>query len=316
MTVRRAPIAVFIYRRPAHLRETLASLLRCRGVDDARIVVFGDGPRSAEQAPEVDAARSVARQILGDRAEYRFSAENRGLSASVIAGVGELLVDHDRVIVLEDDLLLSPGFLRFMEDALERYAHEDAVFQISGHIVGVPEFVSRREALFLPLTTSWGWATWRRAWRSFDPCAQGWECLRSDRELRSRFNVGGAVDYASMLERQMSSVGDSWAIRWYWSVFRQSGLVLFPPRPMIRNTGLDGSGTHGRGVLRRGPGRAFCDIGDLPGLPEAISVNAADYAVVRNALWSRNGGWLGQIADSVRRLQLRLRAPQWGRPSS
>lgn len=310
MSTGKAPIAVFIYRRPTHLRETLQSLRQCSGAEDARIVVFGDGPASAVHAADVAAARDVARQVLGDRAEYRFSAENRGLAASVIAGVGEILLDHERVIVVEDDLRLSPDSLGFMNAALERYAEDTEVFQVSAHIVDVPEFATRSDALFLPFTTSWGWATWRRAWSGFDADAEGWERLCADRSLRHRFNVGGAVDYAGMLERQMSGVGDSWAIRWYWSVFRRSGLVLFPPRSMVRNTGLDGTGTHGRGLFRRGRHDAGLRSDGVPRMPGEILVDPVVFAAVRRALWSENGGWLGQLGDAARRMRWWLAEPR------
>jgi hypothetical protein len=105
-----------------------------------------------------------------------------------------------------------------------------------------------------------------------------------------------------MLEDQMHGVGDSWAIRWYWSLFRGEGLALFPPVSLVRNTGMDGSGTHGRGLMRR-----FAN--SVPGTefsfrwPDAIATDDADYAAVRRALWRQNGGVIGMAADRLRRLR-------------
>ena len=254
----------------------------------------------------VAAARAVAREMIGDAAQYHLSPTNRGLSNSIIAGVAAVLERHDRIIVIEDDMELSRGFLSYMNAALARFAGESAVMQVSGHMFDVPAFIGRDRALFLPLTTSWGWATWRRAWAIFDTAAPGWQDLRSDRDLRRRFNIDGAYDYASMLERQMSGVGDSWAIRWHWSVFRAGGVALFPPVSMVRNTGMDGSGTHGRGLLRR--------LRSIPSalhpgplqLPATVAVEAADFAAVRQAIWRHNAGTLGMVADRLRRLRFEL----------
>ena len=136
----RAPVAIFAYRRAEHLRRTLESLCNCLDFSDWPLYVFADGAKGATDAEDVSAARSVAREVLGERAEYRLSAVNRGLSASILGGTATVLERHDRVIVIEDDLDLSPGFLRYMNSALQRYEEEPRVLQVSGHMFEVPEF--------------------------------------------------------------------------------------------------------------------------------------------------------------------------------
>jgi hypothetical protein len=309
--IARAPIAVFAYRRPDHLRRTLESLARCNGFAESQVYVFADGAKGEADAADVAATRDVARTLLGDRAEYRFSPENRGLSRSIVGGVEAVLERHGAVIVVEDDMEFGAGFLDYMNGALDRYAEEPRVWQVSGYMFDVAEFAGRDRALFLPLTTSWGWGTWARAWRHFDAAATGWRALSGERELRRRFNFGGVFDYASMLEEQMRGVGDSWAIRWYWSLFRGDALAVFPPVSLVRNTGMDGSGTHGRGVMRRFensvPGTEFSVR-----WPEAILIDDADYAAVRRALWRQNGGVAGMAADRLRRLRRKLRRSSRG----
>ena len=300
----RAPVALFIYNRADHLHSTLTSLQRCNGFEDSPVIVFGDGPKSQDDAAAVSAARRVAQDRLGRSAEYRFSENNRGLSASIIGGVEQVTAQYGRAIVVEDDLDLSPSFLTYMNAALEKYQHEPRVYQISGHTFSIRKSLDRNSAMFLPFTTSWGWGTWRRAWSRFDSSAQGWEILSSDKVVRRRFNLDGNYDYATMLERQMSGQGDSWGIRWYWSVFRLNGLCCFPPFSLVRNTGMDGSGTHGRGWIRR-----FGRAGDMHAsesskiieLPSLIEVDSSEFTAMSKAIWVQNGGWLGAIVDQLRR---------------
>ncbi len=300
-----APVLVFAYRRPEHLRNTLTSLMQCVGFLDSPVIVCCDGPRDASETDAVAATREVARTLLGARAEYIFSETNKGLSNSVIAGLQQTLQRFGRVIVVEDDLELAPDFLVFMNAALERYEDDAGVFQVSGYMVDMPALAAGRSALFLPWTVSWGWATWRRAWDRFDPSAQGWQALRSDRSLRRRFNLDGTYDYATMLERQVAGLQDSWAIRWYWSVFQARGVVLFPPVSLVRNTGFDGTGTHGRGVLRRFSSR-LQPLGACPAQWPATHVpDGRKLAVVKQALWSQNGGWVAWTASRLRRLVMR-----------
>lgn len=295
-----APIVIFAYRRPDHLRNTLTSLMRCEGFAQSPIIVYCDGPRNDSEVESVTATREIAKNLLGEQAEYHFSKVNLGLSRSVIAGVSQAVDRFGRVIVVEDDLELHPAFLTFMNQALDRYASDERVFQISGYQFDVPELKDTATALFLPFTVSWGWATWKRAWGHFDPLASGWEKLRADKDLRRRFNLDGVYDYATMLVRQMSGLRDSWAVRWYWTVFKAKALVLFPPVSLVSNTGFDGSGTHGRGLLRQfSQARTALEMPEII-LPESVSLDAEYYDRVKQALAKQNGGWIGKTMDTLR----------------
>ena len=241
-----APVALFIYKRPEHVRRMISSLQKCVGYAESPVVVFADGPKTEAEVPAARATRAVARQLLGNKAVFVEQERNRGLANSIITGTTELCDRYGSIIVVEDDLILAPSFLRFLNEGLEHFANEPRVMQISGHIFDVPSVTHQREALLLPLTTSWGWATWKRAWDLFDPSATGWHERLTDAAEAQRFNLGGRYDYHRMLKRQMNGEIDSWAIRWYYSVFEHDGLVLFPPRTLVSNGGFDGSGTHGR----------------------------------------------------------------------
>lgn len=241
-----APIALFIYKRPEHARRAIVSLQACDGAHSSPIYVFADGPKTEAEMPAVEATRAVARELLGGNAVFVEQRRNRGLANSIIAGTTELCDRYGTSIIVEDDLMLAPSFLRFLNQGLERYRDEPRVMQVSGYMFDVPSIAHEREGLFLPMTTSWGWATWKRAWDLFDPSATGWSARLGDDAEARRFNLDGRYDYARMLKRQMNGEIDSWAIRWYYSVFAHDGLVLFPPRTLVSNRGFDGSGTHDR----------------------------------------------------------------------
>jgi len=295
-----APVVIFAYRRPNHLRNLLTSLMRCEGFDRTPVIVYCDGARNEDETELVMATRDVAKTMLGDRATYHFGDTHLGLSHSVIMGVSQTVERFGRAIVLEDDLEVNPGFLSFMNEALDRYAHDKNVFQISGYMVEVPELSHTAHALFLPFTVSWGWATWKRAWDQFDPQASGWEALHTDKNLRRKFNLDGTYDYATMLIRQMQGLRDSWAIRWYWTVFKCNGLILFPPVSLVTNAGFDGSGTHGRGLLRRLSKNEKSIVAARIALPESIYQDSEWFPRIKNALWKQNGGWIAAITNRIR----------------
>lgn len=294
-----APIAIFCYRRPDHLRRTLESLTQCEGFEGSPVFVFGDGPRSEDEIANVVETRSVAKSLLGNRAEYHFRDKNAGLARSVIEGVNDVVGRFGRAIVIEDDLELAPVFLTYMNRALDRFADDGRVWQVSGYMFDVPELRTRSHALFLPMTVSWGWATWKRAWSRFDPLATGWEALESERLLRNRFNLHGVYDYSTMLKRQMYGELDSWAIRWYWTVFREGGLVLFPPSTLAHNHGFDGSGSHGRGFLRNFSPSLRYLTDEIPLIPRDIACRQEDYWLVVRTVGKLNGGLWRKVIDKI-----------------
>jgi len=302
MTGARTPIAIFCFNRPVHLRRTLASLMECEGFQGSPVYVFCDGPRREEDSPRIIATRSVAKEMLGPAVEYRFAKKNKGLAQSITDGVSELTQSFGRVIVVEDDLELSPGFLAYMNASLDHFENDPKVMQVSGHMFNVPEFIDRGTAMLLPLTTTWGWATWHRAWKSYDASATGWEALLQDRHMRKTFNLGGGYDYSTMLKRQMRQNLDSWGIRWYWSVFRRGGLGLFPPQSLVKNHGMDGTGTHGRGIFADFSNGASDRPRGCPAMPDQSVVSQSGLKAVQKAIWKQNGGWCGRALSKTKSL--------------
>lgn len=284
-----APIALFIYNRPEHTGRTIEALQRCPEFKASPVFVFSDGPRKPANEADVQNARALARTALQGHANFIEAPINQGLARSIIGGVTRLTAEFGRVIVVEDDLVVAPQFLTYMNAALDRYADDDRVMQISGYMFPVTAFSGRTEAFFLPFTTSWGWATWARAWEHFDAEANGWERLEQDASLRHRFNVHGSFDYFHMLKLQLAGEIDSWAIRWYWSVFVRDGFVLYPPRTLVQNTGFDGSGTHGWRTARNFDSREE-RFSKIPQLPKALAVNGQTFMEVQKVLMRARGG--------------------------
>jgi hypothetical protein len=240
-----APIALFLFKRPAHTRRVIESLRACQGFAQSPVYVFADGPRGPEDVASVHQTRAEARRLLGEKAVYVQRETNLGVDRSIIAGVTQLCERYGRVVVVEEDLQVSPYFLAFLNAGLQRYEERPQVMQVCGYMYDVPQLRDRSEAIFLPMTSSLGWATWKRAWDQFDPKATGWRELLSNDRDRKRFDLDGNRKYAKMLEYHMGLRVPAWDIRWYYSVFVRNGLVLFPPRTLVVHD-YDGTGTHDR----------------------------------------------------------------------
>lgn len=237
-----SPVALFAYNRPDHFQRTVEALSRNALARDSELHVFLDGPKNEADREAIAAISRCVSGIEGFKSVSIITREkNQGLAASITGGVSHLLELHESVIVLEDDIVTSTSFLEFMNEALARYASDSAVASIHGFMYGVGGLP---ETFFLRGADCWGWATWRRAWKLFNP--NGAELLAelTDRGLLDEFDLGGAVQNVQMLRDQTNGRNDSWAIRWHASAFLQDKLTLHPGRSLIQNIGLDGSGTH------------------------------------------------------------------------
>jgi FkbM family methyltransferase len=168
---------------------------------------------------------------------------NYGLAKSIISGVTEIVNDYDKVIVLEDDLILSKGFLKYMNDSLKLYESNKKVMHVSGYMFPVKNN-KLPDTFFYKSNTCWGWATWKRAWDKLEtnPKKILFDKRISDRKYE--FDIDGNYGNYEMLKRQISGQIDSWAILWYSSMFINDGLALHPKISLVENIGHDGSGVH------------------------------------------------------------------------
>jgi GT2 family glycosyltransferase len=307
----KVPVALFSYNRPNHVRRALDTLSGCRRFKEVQVVVFNDGPKGPNDRDGVEAARDEVRRRQKELGlEIVERPENLGLARSIVAGVTELCAKFGRVIVLEDDLAVAPDFLDYMLTALDRYENNADVYQISGYMFPV-ELPAQPDAFFLPLTTTWGWATWERAWRQFDRHAAGYEQDLRDSRVRQAFDLEGAYPYSQLLRQKLAGKNDSWGILWWWTVFKNHGLVLHPRRTLTWVGGFDGSGTHCRDetVLQQ----VDCHDIDQPSLsgrmmfPPEPEIDEAAFLRVKAFLKEHHGVGLGRrIRRLVGLLQRRL----------
>ena len=239
-----APIALFVYNRPEHTRQAVEALLRNPLAAQSELFIFSDAAKTPDIQDRVEQVRAYVRSVDGFKSVQVIEREkNHGLANSIIDGVTKLCDDYGRVIVLEDDLVVAPTFLNYMNEALAKYQDNEKVMQISGYMFPINP-LPMNSALFLPFVTSWGWATWKRAWRYFDPMSSAYKILEQDRDLRYRFDMNGNYPYFKMLTAQLNNEVDSWAIRWNLSIFMRQGLILYPSQSFVRNEGFDGTGIH------------------------------------------------------------------------
>lgn len=249
--MRLAPIAIFAFNRPNHLRKLIESLRRNREFADSQVFIFVDGPRNEKESEIVQLVIDIAKnEVSTTNTKVVVRDKNIGLAKSLLSGIDEVLSEHEEVIVLEDDLEVSEFFLKFCNAGLQVYLNDKNIASIQGFtfdINAIPE-----DFYFLKGADCWGWATWRNRWKELE--RDGIKLLDEIRERRltRSFDLEGAYPYTKLLERQSRGEVDSWAILWHASMYLQDRLSLYPRESLVENLGLDGSGTHS-GNRREGP---------------------------------------------------------------
>ena len=238
-----APILLFVYNRLKHTRRCIESLLKNPLASESNLFIYADGAKDITQQEAVNDVRSYIRTIQGFKQITLIErSKNWGLARNIIDGVTSQVNRYGKVIVLEDDLVVAPYFLTFMNDALETYKNEPKV----GHIQACDftQDPSLPDTFLIKWTGSWGWATWDRAWKHFNP--NGQELLQEleARKLTHTFDFNGKYGFTRMLRRQIEGKNNSWAIRWNASLFLKNILSLNVGRSLVQNEGFDGSGTN------------------------------------------------------------------------
>ena len=241
-----APIALFVYNRPLHTEQTLNALMQNDLATDSILYIYCDGPNkdiSLEEKSKIEEVRFIARKKKWcKKIIIKESENNLGLAKSVIKGVSEVLNIHERIIVLEDDIVTSKSFLTFMNKGLDLYKNDKKVYGISGYCFPYNGII-KKSTFFLPIMSSWGYAIWLDRWEEIN--FNGLELLEkiNSRGLQKKLNFG-KLNFYQMLLDQVNKKNDSWAIRFYVSMFLKEGYFLYPNESLIQNIGLDGSGIH------------------------------------------------------------------------
>ena len=240
-----APIILFVYNRPEHTKKTIEYLSKNRLAESSTLFIFSDGPKSEKDKQKVAEVRKYLKSIQGfNEIKIVEREKNLGLANSVISGVNQIFKSYEKVIVLEDDIISSPSFLKFMNDALDFYKADEKIFSVSGYPypVKIPDSYSH-DVFVAHRASSWGWGTWKDRWEKVDWEMKDYSSLLKNREGQNILNKAGE-DLLPMLKAQLKGEVDSWAIRWTYTQLKNNAFCLYPVSPLCKNIGTDWSGTH------------------------------------------------------------------------
>jgi hypothetical protein len=241
-----APIVLFVYNRPRHTEQTLNALMQNELADQSILYIYADGPKKSDTKDQLKNHAEVSQLIRAKKwckeVHIIESSKNKGLAVSIIEGVTEIVNKYGKIIVLEDDLLTSNGFLKFMNEALNLYESEKKVMHISGYMYPVNKRLPK--TLFFGQTSCWGWGTWDSRWKYLETSPK---ILMNQLESGNKINsadIDGTNQFIEHLKANINGTLNTWAVLWHFSVFLRDGLCLHPGNSLVSNIGMDNSGAN------------------------------------------------------------------------
>lgn len=291
-----APIALFVYNRPKHTERTLKFLQQNELASESRLFIFSDGAKTTDDDEKVKAVREFIKTVDGFKSiEIIESNTNMGLANSVINGVTKLTHTYGQVIVFEDDLISSPYTLTYFNEALNRYREEEKVMHIGAYMY-VLEDKNLPHSFFYRAATSWGWATWARAWKNFNPDID--QLIKQfDAKKKHDFSIEGTMNFWNQMKDFKRGKNNSWAIRWYASIFLKGGLTLNPSQSLVNNIGHDGTGIHsGMNDIYN----VIINPKPITQFPTVVAENVQAYESIKKFLKNRKGSFMQRVNRFVK----------------
>ena len=246
-----APVCLFTYNRLKETQQTVEALQRNNLAPQSNLFIFSDGSKTEEAKYKVDAVRQYIQTISGFKSvKILESTTNKGLANSIISGVTQIIEKYGKVIVLEDDLITSPNFLDFMNQALDYYENNSSIHSISGYSLNLPTLKNYPSDYYLGYrASSWGWATWKKKWDTIDWEVKQYHKIKNNPIQQLKFMRGGS-DMYHMLKNQMNGKIDSWAIRWCFDQFIKNQMSIFPSKTKVVSVGFGVNATHTKHTSR------------------------------------------------------------------
>lgn len=242
-----APIVLFVFNRLDNVKKTFESLAQNTYAKDSELYIFSDGPRNSKDESSINQVREYINQQINSNLFKKVvlfeSEKNKGLANSIISGVSTIMRMYGKAIVIEDDCISSPDFLEFMNKCLDYYKNNEKVWSIAGYSLNL-DFPTNYvyDVYCMGRTCSYAWGTWSDRWDRVDWEVKDYNIFRKSLKKRKLFNLYGE-DRSKMLDYQQLGKTNSWAIRFCYSMFKNSMYTIYPIKSKIKNVGYD-NGTH------------------------------------------------------------------------
>ena len=237
------PVALLIFNRPDLTARVLDAMRIAR---PGMLFVFADGPRDSRDVDRCTQARAVIDTVDWEcRVFKHYSDRNLGCRNGVARGISWVFSHVEEAIILEDDCLPGASFFFWCQDLLARYRDDTRIMEIGGCNFQFGRVRTDYSYYFSKYPHTWGWATWRRAWRHFDVEISLWPALKEKRIIELLCDNSAEADYwTRIFDDLYEGRLDTWDYQWLLALWSQSGLSAVPEKNLVQNIGFRDDATH------------------------------------------------------------------------
>jgi hypothetical protein len=295
-----APIVLFTYKRLDHLQITIESLLSCNESKESELHIYSDSAKGVEDYEDVLSVRKYIQTINGFKfIKISFREHNFGLAKNITTALNEIFTKYNKAIILEDDIVVSKSFLKFMNDALFLYQNEKKIWHVSGWNYPIDSSNYQYNSYFLQMSNCWGWATWADRWKYFKKnpsyIMKSWS-----REMRNSFTLQNANNnFWQQITYNKKNKINTWAIFWYATIFQNNGLCLNPVKTFTENIGNDGSGENcgDKDIFK-----SDLSVDHNNNFPNLIQINLEYYQLIRKFYLQNNIPFYIKVINRIKLL--------------
>lgn len=242
-------IGVFCYKRAAKLKASMEALLKNPECKQMEVIFFCDGHKGDRDLPGVTATREYINSLTGFKKVHKhFRERNLSTGPNFFAGLNHLRDNYEQFIVVEDDLVVTPNYIKYMLDALDFYRNEPSVFCISGFAFPLKKNGYAYDTVIHERFCSYGWASWGAKVKGVIWDREGLQnLLNTTPNFKAHLNKQG-LDLSRMLNKQISGAISTWDIQMQVHVARHRMKVVYPVLSKAHNIGFDNESTNTFGL--------------------------------------------------------------------
>jgi len=240
-----APVGITVYNRPLHLQQTISSLLDCELSNETEVFFFIDAPRMVD-LENCLAVKKFILKINGFKKVHLIERQVNDFHENVLHCIDYLLNKYGKMIYLEDDIVVSPCFLKSMNRGLEIFESDVNVFSITGYRPPLTSFCHDEDVLYaVPRFTFWGMGIWKRSWDASEKRPRISRLVRlMVNPSRLKFFWSGGADLILTFVADTFHKVEALDARLNMSQVELGMYTLYPSSAIAMNIGHDGSGIH------------------------------------------------------------------------
>lgn len=238
-------VLLVFFTRHEQFKQVFEQVKKAR---PSRLFLYQDGPREnrPDDIENIKKCRNIAEDIDWECEVHRlYQEKNVGVDPSGYLADKWAFSYTDKCIVLEDDVVPSVSFFSFCKQMLDKYENDERVMLISGFNVEEQTIDVESDYFFSSTTFTWGWASWGRVVKQWDPQYTFLKDEKKKNEIQQYIKKKKLVkNMLNVFQSHLDSGKEHFETILISNQYLNKGLTIVPKKNMINNIGVVENSAH------------------------------------------------------------------------